>query len=342
MTIPEKDSSRIHIGIIGAGRQADYVHIPCLEQFQDVCVTALCDINAQRLQATGSRHDIQDLYTDYEEMLRQASLDAVYVVTTPHVAFEISHACLKRGLDVFIEKPPAMNSDETAELLDIAESKGCKTMVGFNRRFSPLLAEAKRLVESSGPIATVVSEFHTFNEDHYRAFNIPEQVLEHFIVAQTIHHIDLVRFLCGDMKEVYSVVDRVFGRYDDNIAALMKSERDVVVELSSNFTTATRLERIAMYGKRICAWLEGPETRRPRLAYGFEWAKVVKEGITYRLTNSTDDDLRNAGFWHENQFFVECLRTGRKPAFPAADLSDALKTMLLVEKINRGRKAHLR
>ena len=336
---PPSPSSIIQIGIIGAGRQTDRVHLPCLAQIPDVRVTALCDINEQTLQATAARHNIQATFSTPEEMLRHGRMDAVFLATAPTATFKLARLALQHGRDIFIEKPPAMNSDETIELAELAESKQCKSMVGFNRRFSPLVNEVKRLVEQEGPLVSVVSEFHTFYEEYWRGLRIPETALEFFIIAQTIHHIDLVRYLCGDMTEVHSTVDRFFGRYDDNIAALMKSEGGSVVNLISNFTTSTRLERLALYGNQIAAWLEGPDPRAPRAAYAFEWAKVVRKDLVYSLQNPSDDDLHNAGFPQESKFFIECLRAGREPTLPASNLRDAVKTMQLVERINHGRKA---
>ena len=57
----------------------------------------------------------------------------------PHQLFDITIDCLKRGLHVFIEKPPAVTTFQNEAMARTAAENGCLTQVGFNRRHDPLL-----------------------------------------------------------------------------------------------------------------------------------------------------------------------------------------------------------
>jgi len=67
---------------------------------------------------------------------------AVYVLMPPHHLYDIVVEDLRRRRDVFIEKPPAVTTFQTASLSRLAERNGCITVVGVNRRYAPMLTSA--------------------------------------------------------------------------------------------------------------------------------------------------------------------------------------------------------
>ena len=69
--------------------------------------------------------------------------------------------CLSQQHDVFIEKPPGITRHQTEEMALAAEKTWLqKTMVGFNRRFIPLMQKVKAIVEENGPILQCMATFH--------------------------------------------------------------------------------------------------------------------------------------------------------------------------------------
>ena len=78
----------------------------------------------------------------------------------PQHLFPLAIHCLSQQLHVFIEKPPGVTLHQTKEMALAAEKNDCKTMVGFNRRFIPLLQKVKTIVEARGPIIQCMSTFH--------------------------------------------------------------------------------------------------------------------------------------------------------------------------------------
>jgi len=130
---------RVRLGLIGAGGMANGVHYPSLAEMPDVEMVALCDLIPHKLAKTADRFGIQKRYTDYRAMLDAEQVDAVYVLMPPHQLFEPVIDAIERTKHVFIEKPPAITSDQTRQMAAAAERAGVKTMVAFNRRFIPLI-----------------------------------------------------------------------------------------------------------------------------------------------------------------------------------------------------------
>jgi predicted dehydrogenase len=110
---------------------------------------ALSGLNAQR------KFGFATITTDVESVLDDESLDAVFIVTRhqSHAGFVCQ--ALERGLTVFVEKPLALTEDQLSTVLATVDRTGNnRIMVGFNRRFAPLIADLQqRLGRSRGPVS---------------------------------------------------------------------------------------------------------------------------------------------------------------------------------------------
>ena len=89
-------------------------------------------------------------YSSVGEMLASEDLDAVYVTTPIITHLTIIEDIVKSGADVaiFVEKPLANTFQDAKRMLDMAETHGLKTMVGFQKRFSPIFEKARQTLLS--------------------------------------------------------------------------------------------------------------------------------------------------------------------------------------------------
>ncbi|GAA0598308.1 bi-domain-containing oxidoreductase [Streptomyces crystallinus] len=137
--------SPVRVAFIGAGNYATSMLLPHLAQREGVelstvvTTTALSAANARRKFGFGAAT------TDLDAVLGDASVDAVFVVTRHSSHAELTRKALLAGKAVFVEKPLALTEDELAGVLATVEECGNdRLQVGFNRRFAPLLTEAKK------------------------------------------------------------------------------------------------------------------------------------------------------------------------------------------------------
>ncbi|WP_179235294.1 bi-domain-containing oxidoreductase [Streptomyces sp. CS113] len=143
----------VRLAFVGAGNYATSMLLPHLAQRDGVelstvvTTTALSAANAQR------KFGFREATTDLDAVLGDASVDAVFVVTRHSSHAELTRKALLAGKAVFVEKPLALTSEELAGVLDAVEESGNdRLQVGFNRRFAPLLQEArKRFGARTGP-----------------------------------------------------------------------------------------------------------------------------------------------------------------------------------------------
>ena len=118
----------VKVGMIGAGSMATAVHYPSLAEFEDVDIVAACYLDRGRLDETARKYGIEKRYADYREMVEQNHLDAAFIIMPPHQLFDVVIHCLKRGLNVFIEKPPGASLEQTRNMTLVAGGNGCVTM----------------------------------------------------------------------------------------------------------------------------------------------------------------------------------------------------------------------
>ena len=135
----------VRLAFVGAGNYASSMLLPHLarrdgvELATVVTTTALSAANAQR------KFGFAGATTDLDAVLGDDSVDAVFVVTRHSSHAELTRRALLSGKAVFVEKPLALTGDElTGVLAAVEESGNDRLQVGFNRRFAPLLREARR------------------------------------------------------------------------------------------------------------------------------------------------------------------------------------------------------
>jgi|HubBroStandDraft_6_1064221.scaffolds.fasta_scaffold72569_2 predicted dehydrogenase/threonine dehydrogenase-like Zn-dependent dehydrogenase len=139
------------VGFIGAGNYATSMLLPQLAGLDTVelahvaTTRSLSAVNAQRRFGFGTTS------TSAEAVLGDESLDAIFIVTRHHTHADLVCRALETGKCVFVEKPLALNLDELQRVCDTAVRTGNdRLMVGFNRRFAPMLTHLK---SAFGPAA---------------------------------------------------------------------------------------------------------------------------------------------------------------------------------------------
>jgi predicted dehydrogenase/threonine dehydrogenase-like Zn-dependent dehydrogenase len=216
-----RDDGRLAIGFIGAGNYASGTLLPRLVGLPNaylghVATTrSLSAVNAQR------RFGFATASTDAQAVLDDESLDAVVIVTRHHTHADLVCRALRTGKAVFVEKPLALNREELDRILEVvAETGNDRLMVGFNRRFAPLLTELKsqfgsasshavtRYLVSAGPLAA---------DSWYR-----NDALEGSrFIGEGGHFIDTLSWWAGSLpEEVYAVG----GPEDDDVQVTVRFE----------------------------------------------------------------------------------------------------------------------
>ena len=134
----------VRLGFVGAGNYASSMLLPHLQKNEDAVLAhvatnkSLSAANAQR------RFGFQEISTESQAVLSDESLDAVFVVTRHSSHADLACRALETGKAVFVEKPLALTTEDVDRIVATVDATGNdRLMVGFNRRFSPLLTDLR-------------------------------------------------------------------------------------------------------------------------------------------------------------------------------------------------------
>ena len=142
---------QLAIGFVGAGNYASSMLLPHLARLETIRLAhvattrSLSAVNAQR------RFGFATASTSADAVLEDKSLDAIFIVTRHHTHADLVCRALQTGKAVFVEKPLALTGEELERIISVVNSTGNdRLMVGFNRRFAPMLDHLKALFGQPG------------------------------------------------------------------------------------------------------------------------------------------------------------------------------------------------
>jgi predicted dehydrogenase len=138
-------TEKLKVGVVGCGYWGpnlirNFLACPLTE------VTAICDANAERLEAMGRSFGNLRQIRSLDELL-ELPLDAVAIATPVSTHFSLAERCLKAGLHVLVEKPLAATTREAQTLIDLANRHHGVLMVDHTYLFSGAVRRIKELVE---------------------------------------------------------------------------------------------------------------------------------------------------------------------------------------------------
>ena len=108
----------------------------------------ICDADRERLTEFASRYPQAKRTESFEEMLGDSDLDAVVIATPVPTHYELARSALAAGVNVLVEKPPAMRAVEMDELVGLAAERNLVLMPGHLLLYHPGVQKLKELIDT--------------------------------------------------------------------------------------------------------------------------------------------------------------------------------------------------
>ncbi|MCA9236670.1 MAG: Gfo/Idh/MocA family oxidoreductase [Planctomycetales bacterium] len=205
---------RIQAGIIGTGFIGP-AHIEALRRLGNVEVAAVAERGQDLAERKAKELSIPKAYGDYHALLADPDIQVVHNCTPNHLHFEVNRDILAAGKHVVSEKPLAMNSTESRELVRLANAAGVVHAIDFNYRYMPLVQQARLMCQATDEVGRVLAVHGSYLQDWLHQATdwnwrlVPEMSGDSRAIADIgSHWCDLVQFVTG-LKIVRVMADLV-------------------------------------------------------------------------------------------------------------------------------------
>ncbi|MBV9100495.1 MAG: Gfo/Idh/MocA family oxidoreductase [Candidatus Dormibacteraeota bacterium] len=147
---------QLRIGILGAAWIADRALIPAMLAARNASPVAIASRDVDRARGMAGSHGIRAAHANYESLLDDPSVDAVYIALVNSAHREWTLRALDAGKHVLCEKPLGVNAEETRDMARAAQRAGRTLMEAFMYRFHPRM---RALRESAGQVRSLHAAF---------------------------------------------------------------------------------------------------------------------------------------------------------------------------------------
>jgi predicted dehydrogenase/threonine dehydrogenase-like Zn-dependent dehydrogenase len=302
-------------GFIGAGSYATSMLLPHLAANPAVRLAhvatnrSLSAVNAQQRFSFGTAS------TSADAVLEDASLDVIFIVTRHHTHAELVCRALETGKAVFVEKPLALTRDETERILGVIEKTGNdRLMVGFNRRFAPLLADMRTRF---GPQAATASTRYLVNAGRLdtTSWYLNEELEGSRFTGEGGHFIDTLSWWADSLPtEVYAVS----GADPEDIQATVRLANGATGTISYLTTGNSRFPK-----ETLDAGAGGSSARLDNFAQATVW--TGRKHSTSKARGGQDKGQRA-----ELARFIDAVRTGGPMPISLASLAATTSATIAV------------
>lgn len=255
--------------VIGAGGIADRRTIPALLKDEKNTLVAVMDRVEVVAKAIGEKYGAKH-FTSEEEMLKRVDCDAVYIGTPVSCHLEQALTALRFGKHVFMEKPVAMNGEQSRAILEAFQKAGKQLTIGYMMKHHNLHELAKKLVDGDGigQVNDVRAQFSCWYPDIAGAWRQKKALGGGGAIMDLgVHCIELIEFVLGEeiaeVKSFYST--RTFSyEVEDGGVIIFKTKSGVLGHIDVNFNVPDKASesKFELYGSKgyiVCKGTLGQE-----------------------------------------------------------------------------------
>ncbi|MGQ9596489.1 MAG: Gfo/Idh/MocA family protein [Thermoproteota archaeon] len=146
---------KVKCGVIGCGVVANEAYLPIVAGKGELVAT--CDKIKERAERSMELWGAKECYTDVDDMLKNADIDAVFILTGMGMHAEHAMKAARAGKHLLIQKPFATNMRDLKRAFDVIRRAGVKVLVEPNVQMNPLYLKAKNMLEEG-----VIGEVYWF------------------------------------------------------------------------------------------------------------------------------------------------------------------------------------
>ncbi|HYN89128.1 MAG TPA: Gfo/Idh/MocA family oxidoreductase [Ardenticatenaceae bacterium] len=216
----------VRFGILGAGVIADVRMAPAMREAVGCELVAVHARNPDKARAFATRHALGRWYSDWQALLEDQEVDAVYVATPPYEHEAQTLAAARAGKHVLCEKPMAITLDECDRMIAACREARVRLGLCFMMRFHPVHRRMRQLLDEGflgEPRMAEARLLFELGDKSPAAFRVrPELGGGGAVMDVGVHCVDLLRFLLGrEVESVSATADRDPAVYPSDLTTMM-------------------------------------------------------------------------------------------------------------------------
>ncbi|OQP35692.1 Gfo/Idh/MocA family protein [Pantoea latae] len=299
----------LRIGVVGLGSIAQKAWLPVLTQAESWTLAGAFSPDQQKAKAVCDSYRMA-CFSSLNALAD--ACDAVFVHSSTATHYEIVNALLLAGKDVLVDKPLAETLDQAEALVALAEKRGRRLMVGFNRRFAPRYQQLRLAMPQAASLRL----------EKHRSDSVGPRDLRFTLLDDYLHVVDTALWLAG-------------GRATPRHGTISTNERGEMLYAEHHFAAGalqiatsmhrragSQRERASLIGDGRC--IDVLEMR--------DWQEERGDGVRFDPPPAWQSHLTQRGFSGAAHHFIQCVQN---QTMPETGGEQALLAQRVVEKLWR-------
>lgn len=304
---------KLNVAVIGVGSMGKN-HVRVYSSMDNVNLVAVSDTNEENLRYISDKYHIKG-YVDYNEMINKEKIDLISIVVPTIIHYQVAIDVINKKINVLLEKPIATTIEEAEEIINIANRRKVKLMIGHIERFNPAIIELKKRIEQVGEIYKINIE---------RIGPYPKRIAGTGVVLDlSVHDIDIVNYLLNKSpKRIYAKTQQVINReHEDSLISILEYD-NIIVTINADWLTPTKKRIITIIGSK--GMFEVNYLTQDLYFYNNKYEGEyeflgVEEGDMIKIQINKKEPL-----YHEMESFIDCIINDTKPPISGEDGLNAL------------------
>jgi predicted dehydrogenase len=344
----KNDSGKVHVGFVGCGNVAQF-HVKALKKIKQADLVAVVDINKERAKKFAEKFRIKEYYTSLSEMLENAEIDAVFVLTNPQTHSRLAIEAMNYGKHVLVEKPMCLTTKEAEEMVKAAEKNNVILLPIEQFLFTPAFQNAIKLIFSGR--TGQVNSIYTYASISPLVEELSKNALPMWIntLPGGIYHEEIPHSLYTTLKILNEPIEKVY------VSAVGKGESGALpfLELRILLESKNKSARIIMTARsnakhtvlttvincEKCTLLVDPPlnltlTRDYSLSRSLQAMHFIKEFLTNITRDLADISLsrvyKGCSFKIADELFIKSILENRDPPIKKEEAKEWVRITELI------------
>jgi predicted dehydrogenase len=297
-------------GFIGAGNYASKVILPIFRK-KNIFSKYIASQNGENANFLAKKFKIKNNTTSIKKILDDKEINSIVIATRHNTHAELVCEGIKKNKHIYVEKPLAIDMEQLNKIKKESVNNKKILMVGFNRRFSPLVRKAKSLIMNYKESISINIRINSGSIDGNSWIQDPETGGGR-VVGEVCHFLDLLQYLID--SDVVSYKSEVMeSKYNDTLAIILKYRNGSVGNITyySNGHNLYPKENIEIYVDNKILVIENFKNLK-----GFGWSK-----------------FKNLKLWQQNKGNSECINAYLKSVTDGKESPININDILSVSEI---------